>query len=236
MIRGEKVIFATCLWYTFAMAHKQKGYTIVEVLIFLAISGSMLAVAITSMSGQQQKMEFRHAMQDLEFRIRDMMSDVDKGFEAKPNNDTNYNCSGVPLSPNDVGCVFVGREINLCTSPMYIESRLAPFSKANYSDANAFLTLAASDVNNRQTFSAPGGVQLLRSTPAGYCRVAALNKVIGTSNQRVPRYTAAGVGDQWDTIGTTPVKFCFSDNGNVDKVAQITVSQSDIVLEVDKCD
>ncbi len=94
----------------------KNGYTIIEVLIVLAVSSILLVAAIFTLSGQQRKTEFDQAIHDIETQINDTVNDVTTGFY--PNTD-NFNCDGGGLAPvltpgsNSQGankdCIFIGR-------------------------------------------------------------------------------------------------------------------------------
>ncbi len=103
-----------------------RGYTIVEVLIFLAVSGALLASALSLFGGQQRRTQFTQAVRELDSQIQDIINDVSTGFY--PNNGS-VRCaydpaggglpgSGIKLT-NGSGttqgtnsdCIFVGRVI-----------------------------------------------------------------------------------------------------------------------------
>lgn len=96
----------------------RSGYTIVEVMIFLAISGALLMAAMVMLSGQQAKTEFAQAARDFESRIRDIINDVSVGYYP---NDGNIKCEAGPAgvilstSSGELGtnaqCIFVGKVI-----------------------------------------------------------------------------------------------------------------------------
>ena len=224
------------------MANKQKGYTILEVMLFLAISGALMAVTVLGMSGQQNRLRFRQSMEDIEFRIKSTLDNTDQGYSAKANNNTTYTCNGgAPVANGAIqtaGCVFVGREINMCDTTgatWYVASRVAPFNKLDYTEANA--TILTTSIVNQDNFGAPGGIQLRYTGPnATNCRVAALNRTVGSTNQRVPRYSApTGVNDTWVQINdSNPLKLCFR-NGtgtSLNDYAVITITQADVSLVV----
>ncbi len=100
-----------------------RGYTIVEVMIFLAISGFMFIIAATFVSGKQSRSEFRQGLNDLNSQVQQAISDVSNGFY--PSNG-DFSCqastSGVPvftIAPNETGtnqgCVFLGKVIQFNT-------------------------------------------------------------------------------------------------------------------------
>lgn len=96
-----------------------RGYTIVEVLIFIAVSGAMLVAAMALISGQQAKTEFAQSMRDMDSRIQDVINDVSTGFYPTQND---FSCSAPASSPititgvassqgTNIGCSFIGRAV-----------------------------------------------------------------------------------------------------------------------------
>ena len=55
------------------------GYTIVEVLIFLAVSSLMFIIAVGAVSGKQAVVEFKQGMNDINTQIRSTVNDVANG-------------------------------------------------------------------------------------------------------------------------------------------------------------
>ena len=53
--------------------NKPHGYTIVEVLIFLAISSLMFLLAATFISGKQSAVEFKQGMNDINTQIKSVV-------------------------------------------------------------------------------------------------------------------------------------------------------------------
>lgn len=100
---------------------KAGGYTIVEVMIFLGVSGGLLAIAMLLLSGQQGRQQFTQSIRDTDSKIQDIINDVNTGYF--PNTD-NFGCmalsSGGPPIPNKVtsqeqgkhlGCSFIGKVV-----------------------------------------------------------------------------------------------------------------------------
>lgn len=56
------------------------GYTLVEVLIVLAISGAMLIAAITLFNGKEARTQFSLAMNDLDSKIQEVINGTASGF------------------------------------------------------------------------------------------------------------------------------------------------------------
>lgn len=100
---------------------KNKGYTIIEVMIFLAISGFMFVMAAIFINGKQAHAEFTQGMNAINSQIRTVMNDVVNGFY--PSN-SNFNCSATSLTMppqfstltnnqqgTNKGCTFLGKVI-----------------------------------------------------------------------------------------------------------------------------
>ena len=94
------------------------GFTIVEIMIFLAISGIMLVSALLLVNGQQNRTEFSTSVRDIESQLRDVINDVSTGVY---NYNGNFQCqvigpgtapvitSGSAEQGSNLGCTFVGR-------------------------------------------------------------------------------------------------------------------------------
>jgi type II secretory pathway pseudopilin PulG len=102
------------------------GYTIVEVLIFLAVTGALFVAIFPTISGQQRKTEFKQAVKDVETRLQDIMNDVSTGYY--PQIGSNYRCSLVGGHPHfevnggsgqgtNEDCIFIGKAIQFGDGP-----------------------------------------------------------------------------------------------------------------------
>ncbi|MDB5185916.1 MAG: prepilin-type N-terminal cleavage/methylation protein [Candidatus Saccharibacteria bacterium] len=97
-----------------------RGYTVVETLIFLAVSSALFVSAYRLVSGQQAKAEFSYGTRELVSRIQDVMNDVSTGYYY---NADNFRCTAgasgpVAITPaatgdqgRNSGCIFIGRAI-----------------------------------------------------------------------------------------------------------------------------
>jgi type II secretory pathway pseudopilin PulG len=107
------------------MQRVSKGYTIIEVLIFLAISGVLLGSAMLLISGKQNTTEFNQKMRDTKSKIDDWLNDVSTGFTGgSPDNQHCQVVSGRPQvqagapGPNyNPDCVFLGKALLFSTNP-----------------------------------------------------------------------------------------------------------------------
>ena len=104
----------------------RRGYTIVEALIFLAVSGALLVSAGTVISGRQERTRFSQAIDDVSQNLQDVFNDASTGFYPSANN---IICSvtGTPGSTLTLGsnpsiqgtnqaCIFAGKLIEFPTN------------------------------------------------------------------------------------------------------------------------
>lgn len=68
----------------------RRGYTILEVMIFLAITSVMFIYAVVAIGGRQKQIEYNQSVRDLESTIADVVNDVSAGYYPKS---TTITCS-----------------------------------------------------------------------------------------------------------------------------------------------
>jgi prepilin-type N-terminal cleavage/methylation domain-containing protein len=103
---------------------KNKGYTIIEVMIVLAITGVMFILAAVFISGKQDQVAFHQSVTDLNSDITAAINDVTNGFYPTGTADQ-FNCTGgAGASPPTIvagtngqgtnnGCIFLGKVVYL---------------------------------------------------------------------------------------------------------------------------
>jgi hypothetical protein len=98
------------------------GYTILETLIFIAVSAMMFLSAVILIGGRQQEVEFSQGIRDLESKLNDTLNDVSVGYFPANNS---LNCTiatgasaavfpsisavGGGGQGSSDGCIFVGK-------------------------------------------------------------------------------------------------------------------------------
>lgn len=93
------------------------GYTIVETMIFLAVTGALFISAMTFVTGQRQKTEFSQGVRDFASELQTIASNVSTGYTAFPFQTGQYcwtNGSAIHVATTYAGydhCIFVGRAI-----------------------------------------------------------------------------------------------------------------------------
>ena len=97
---------------------KTQGFTIVETLIVLAVTGGLFVVIAASLSGRQAKTQFQQSIQEVRSQIEQVINDVSVGYYP---NSANFQCSASGLGPSitagstaqgqNTGCIFLGKAI-----------------------------------------------------------------------------------------------------------------------------
>ena len=99
---------------------RKAGYTIVEVLIFMAVSGMMFTMAVVLVNGKQANSEYHQGMYDLDSQIHTVINDVANGYYPSTQD---FTCRVLsPASPpslmhslstveagTNTDCIFMGK-------------------------------------------------------------------------------------------------------------------------------
>ncbi len=107
------------------MQRVTEGFTIIEVMIVMAISIILVGVSMTFLSGQDGKQRFTQNMHDLQSKMQSWFDDVSNGFPygTITNNHCDLGGSAVQImngarsagaAPN---CIFLGKAIQFVDSP-----------------------------------------------------------------------------------------------------------------------
>lgn len=109
------------------------GYTIVEALIFLAITGLLFVSVATLVSGQQSKTQFDQAVREAHQKVDDILNDVSTGLYTSTGNiSCSVSLAGIlrinSVAANRQGinpdCLFIGRAIQFLPAPAGAQSTL----------------------------------------------------------------------------------------------------------------
>lgn len=101
------------------------GFTIVEVLIVLAVSGMLLISAVLLVNGRQSRTEFTTGINQIQQQLQQTINETASGFYPS---DQNYTCHSSPSGPvtftnspkgqgTNEGCIFLGNAVLLGTGP-----------------------------------------------------------------------------------------------------------------------
>jgi type II secretory pathway pseudopilin PulG len=99
------------------------GYTILETMIFLAVSSALFVSAMTAVSGQQVKTQFSQSVRDFDTRIRDIVNQVSTGTYEDASmvhcavnpagSGVIFSSSGTDQTGKNTDCVFIGKVLQL---------------------------------------------------------------------------------------------------------------------------
>lgn len=116
------------------MRSRRGGYTVVETLIYLAVTGALFVGAAAMISGQQAKTEFNQAVREVETFILDIANDVTTGYYPS----ANVSCTATPGTPASItpggsdelgargDCLYLGRLFHV--SPDHNEQKVDIYS------------------------------------------------------------------------------------------------------------
>jgi len=105
-----------------------RGFTIIEVLIVLAVTGLIFLSASQLINGRQNRTEFTQAVQDIQSQIQQTSDDVINGFYPNAGDFKCQNSSGSLLITNgsyqnsqgtNSDCLFIGKFVQFSTSALF---------------------------------------------------------------------------------------------------------------------
>lgn len=111
------------------MRLQKSGFTILETMIVLTVTGALLAASIVIFSSQQRRQQFNNATRDLESRVQDVMNDVSTGNYGALDG---FSCTnGIGASPTvtpdpvkkpgtNPSCIFVGKAVQFQRTSMTV--------------------------------------------------------------------------------------------------------------------
>jgi type II secretory pathway pseudopilin PulG len=147
---------------------KNTGFTIVETLMFLAVSGVIFVSAVALISGQLSNSQSKDAMNQLESTVRGTLNDVSNGYYPEFN--TNYSCNGVANGSTrgtNQDCMFAGKSItfgptqtSVCgnkNAVMLIDTYVVPQSTTVVTSASDLTLICGLEVAENY----PGSIQPL---------------------------------------------------------------------------
>jgi len=166
------------------------GYTIIEVMIVLAVSGVMFLIAADFISGKQERTSFTEGVNEMASRIQDTIQQVTSGQYS----DIGLNCSFTGSSTS----VFSGTNPQGTNSTCIFLGKLIHFSEHD----------AAGGSHNYETFSLAGGlVNPTVSTPVTLANVypAAIDPSLTTQQTIAQRLDVVTGMKVTPFVGSPPV-------------------------------
>jgi prepilin-type N-terminal cleavage/methylation domain-containing protein len=100
------------------ISSRSEGFTIIETLIVLAVSGGLLLIAVLYIGGKQAKTQFTTGARDLQSRYQQVIDDVANGYYPNNGSIQCHNVGGVPQVSNggaalgtNQDCILLGKVI-----------------------------------------------------------------------------------------------------------------------------
>ena len=118
----------------FSAWDKAKGFTIIEVMIVLASSGTLLLVALLMIGGQVNKANFLQGQRSIQLDFQNLINQVTSGSFIFPGDiscSANASTGAITVSPSsstqghNVGCILIGKAI-------YVTTQYSPKSYSIY--------------------------------------------------------------------------------------------------------
>lgn len=134
------------------MRRASKGFTIIEVSIFLAISLALTVSAWNLISGKQAEAEFDTKMRDTQSKIQDWINDVSTGNTGgDPSQQACVLSLGRPQVNNgspsaNPACVFLGKAIQFTTQPGANSDKIYAYSVFGCREASCKSIPTSTDV------------------------------------------------------------------------------------------
>ena len=113
---------------------KSRGFTIIETLIFLAVSGALLASAFTLVAESQNKTAFNQAINDVQQQINAVINNVANGYYSESStsqkcevvaNKLTFSANADSTKGTSNQCIFLGRMIVFGSDETYTVYNLA---------------------------------------------------------------------------------------------------------------
>lgn len=173
---------------------KSRGFTIVEVLIFLAVSSALMVSAFSLISGSQNRAAFTQGINDVQQRIDTVINNVANGYYAEGANPTNCSVdqtgalqfSGSNTSKGTSSqCIFLGRIIVFNgSSDTYTVYNIAGRRQVNGRDVTSMSQANPTKIpGTEQTFSLNSSITFKDSGTNAYGFFNGLGAQTGVSDQ-----------------------------------------------------
>jgi len=102
----------------FVLQRGSRAFTIIEILVVLAVTGGLFVAAAVMIAGRRQQTEFNQAIRQVQSQIQQVINDVATGFFPDREN---FQCTAGPSGPiltagnsdqgTNAGCIFMGKAI-----------------------------------------------------------------------------------------------------------------------------
>ncbi len=172
------------------------GFTVVEVMIVLAVTGGLFLAIAATMTGRQRSNEFVQAVQDVRAQIQQTISEVQSGYYT---NDQNLSCTAGGSGPflsatpvdrgSNVDCLYLGNVMQFAikdTDPQEyrVYSVVGVRSGTDLASAQPKLLTDPSGTDNGKSFTLKYGLKAvaMRAGPSNAGAFAVLSSLDDASS------------------------------------------------------
>jgi len=131
---------------------QQSGYTILEVMIVMAISAAMFISAVIAFGGRQEEVQFTQAVRDFDSRMQDVINDISTGFFS---NEGSISCTVPPVPSSGTPVLVVGNDLQGGSDDCVFIGKALQFSPDSEDDSSVYVynivgrrDISGSPVNN----------------------------------------------------------------------------------------
>lgn len=144
---------------------KAHGYTIIETMLFLVITGVLLASAMLIFNGRQQRTQFTQGVREIDSQIRGIMNEAASGYYPNKGGISCSSSGGGGPNPTNAttdqgkneGCIFLGRVLQFSETDSYIAYTVV--GQQVGADGRTVTTLGSTPNSARQTLLTPSDSQ-----------------------------------------------------------------------------
>lgn len=149
---------------------KSSGYTVVETMLFLVISGVILATSLLFFKGRQERIQFTQGTREIEAQLKTTMNEVTSGYYP---NKGDFSCSEGSEGPvlnfsgsNELGtnenCIFIGKMLKFASNGYDAYSVLG-LRRNNTTIANSLeASKPVVSENIKESFKFPWGITVTK--------------------------------------------------------------------------
>lgn len=234
------------------MGSHERGFTIIEVLLFLAISGLMLAAAIMGVTANINNSRFNDGLRSTESYLQREYNEVASGVNDRDEalacdafgQITTGGPSNPTKSPGMTNCVILGRFIKLGGSKLtsrYIIGYGATGKGDDTTAIRAMNPVVAPTIAYEGTYDVPGGIDIVNTTlPSSTSAISDLAIIKSPASGIVLYYMKAGTASSGidnsfiNLINLNKnAKICLSDGQRNGRINMLSNGRGQEVIQAD---
>ncbi|NCU40525.1 hypothetical protein EOL73_02080 [Candidatus Saccharibacteria bacterium] len=166
---------------------KAHGFTVIEVMIFLSISGLLIMIAFMGTSSSISRTRFTDAMRTTQAFMQQQYSDVQNGLNLRTETFSTDSCGvGINVDPGTGDCLIVGKLVTFDPSSgnqIVVYPVISDVDPVVDSSMNEAQVLGAYNLriaqNSKQYFDLPWQIKIIRSCDKSKIDTITNDKILG---------------------------------------------------------